>query len=210
MTLAKLGVLALSFSITVACTTTDPVTGETRLDTTSTAAAVGVAALGAAAVVAARDDDGNDRDLQDLVGMRGSSGERELEDLGYDYRRTIKVRDSSIAYYWSSREQRCIAVTTKNGRYDAINDQPESACDDGGVDVGSSDRDLENLVGMRASSGERELDALGYRFMNSSKSRDRIWANWWNRAQRRCITVVTMDGRYDSVTESLPADCDRR
>jgi hypothetical protein len=85
-------------------------------------------------------------------------------------------------------------------------------CDDDRVNAGTGHGggNLDDLVGMRAGSGERELENLGYRFVNSSKSSDRIWANWWNRSQRKCITVVTMNGRYDAITDTLPADCDRR
>lgn len=50
---------------------------------------------------------------------------------------------------------------------------------------------------------------MGYRFVNSSKGDDRIWSNWWNDREDKCITVVTMDGRYDSVTDTLPFDCER-
>ena len=69
--------------------------------------------------------------------------------------------------------------------------------------------DFGDLVGMRASSGEQALEERGYKFVNLSKGDDRIWANWWNQDKNKCITVVTMDGRYDSITDTLPADCDR-
>jgi len=74
---------------------------------------------------------------------------------------------------------------------------------------GGSRSSLQSLVGMRASSGERELEDRGYKFANSSKGSDRIWANWWNRSEHKCITVVTKDGKYDSITDTLPADCDK-
>ncbi len=167
-----------------------------------------------------RDDDrgrrhgGRNDNLDDLEGMRASSGERELEDRGYQHRKTVKVKGHSIAYWWNPRKQRCVAATTKDGRYSSIMNQPESMCDDDRADSGGhrhgGNRDIDDLVGMRASSGERELKDRGYKFVNSSKGSDRIWANWWNRSDHKCITVVTMDGRYDSITDSLPADCDRR
>ena len=64
----------------------------------------------------------------DLVGMRASSGERELEDRGYRYRKTIKTSNSSIAYWWNSHKQDCIAVTTTDGRYKSIVNQPDAVC----------------------------------------------------------------------------------
>jgi hypothetical protein len=163
------------------------------------------------------------RDLDDLVDIRASSGARELEDRGYRDYKTTKIRDSSITYWWHSRHGQCIAATTKNGRYTSILKQPEVMCgesdrasgrrhDNGhqGGHYGGRGNDLNDLVGMRASGGERELGDRGYKFVNSQKGRDRIWSNWWSLSERKCVTVVTMDGRYDSVTDTLPADCDRR
>ncbi len=94
-------------------------------------AALGVAAVVAAAAVAsqANKDEKDDFDnLDTLVGMRASSGERELEDHGYDHRKTTKIKDKSIAYWWNSRKDRCIAVTTGDGRYESAMDQPEAMC----------------------------------------------------------------------------------
>lgn len=71
-------------------------------------------------------------------------------------------------------------------------------------------RDVDDLVGIRASSGERELEDRGYKLVKSDKGDDRIWSNWWNGSKHKCITVVTRDGRYDSITDTMPADCDRK
>jgi hypothetical protein len=39
------------------------------------------------------------RNLDDLVDMRASRGEDELEDLGYRHYKTMKVGDNSIGYW---------------------------------------------------------------------------------------------------------------
>jgi len=152
---------------------------------------------------------GGKNDLDDLVDMRAGSGERELEDMGYHHRKTVNFGGGKIVYWWNSRRDHCVAVNINDGRFTAVTDQSEVMCDEG--DVGSSGHGgghgLDHIVGMRASSGEKELEDLGYKFKNSSKGDDRIWSNWWNRHDRKCITVVTMDGRYDSITDSLPFDC---
>ena len=66
MNLPRLGVFALalilSLTLTVACTTTDPYSGETRIDEGATAAVAGLAVLGAAAYAASREDDDDDDD----------------------------------------------------------------------------------------------------------------------------------------------------
>lgn len=150
--------------------------------------------------------------LDDLQGMSASSGERELGDRGYYHRKTERFMGTSTAYWWNPQKQRCIAASTKNGRYSSIENQPESKCGDdranSGGHHGGGHGGTDDLVGMRASSGERELEDRGYKFANSSKGSDRIWANWWNRSEHKCITVVTKDGKYDSITDTLPADCD--
>lgn len=80
----------------------------------------------------------------------------------------------------------------------------------GDYNHGNGYRSPSDLVGVRARDGEAELENMGYEFVKSSKGSDRIWSNWWNHSRRECITVVTMNGRYDSVTMDTSAfDCDR-
>jgi hypothetical protein len=72
------------------------------------------------------------QDVDDLVGMPASRGETKLGSRGYHYSRTIKVSNSSISYWFHPRKQVCIAVTTTDGRYKAIAEQPKAACEPGG------------------------------------------------------------------------------
>lgn len=66
---------------------------------------------------------------------------------------------------------------------------------------------LNDLVGARAAGGETQMRARGYIFVNSQKGDDRSYTYWWNASNRQCVTVATMDGRYDSITSSPAADC---
>jgi hypothetical protein len=70
-------------------------------------------------------------------------------------------------------------------------------------------RDVQDLVGARAAGGESQLMRRGYSFVKTQKGDDRAWSNWWNRRTSTCITVVTRDGRYDSITTSPAFDCNR-
>ncbi|MGD9589561.1 MAG: hypothetical protein AB7Q37_14205 [Pyrinomonadaceae bacterium] len=70
-------------------------------------------------------------------------------------------------------------------------------------------RDLRDLVGARASSGESQLRSRGFAFVKTEEGGDRKWSNWWNNRRNLCITVVTMNGRYNSIVDSLPFDCNR-
>lgn len=69
--------------------------------------------------------------------------------------------------------------------------------------------DLRDLVGVRASSGESQLKSRGYTSVKTSSGNDRKWTNWWNNSRNVCVTVVTFDGRFDSIVTSPAADCNR-
>lgn len=66
---------------------------------------------------------------------------------------------------------------------------------------------LSDLVGSRAPGAETQMKARGYDLVNTQKGDDRSYTTWWNGDKRQCVTVATMNGRYDSITETLPADC---
>lgn len=69
--------------------------------------------------------------------------------------------------------------------------------------------DVADLVGVRASSGESELRNRGYRFVKTEKSSGRSYSNWWRSNTNTCLSVVTYDGRYDSILAVTPADCNQ-
>ncbi len=66
---------------------------------------------------------------------------------------------------------------------------------------------LEDLVNIRASSGEEALKARGYEFKKLTEGYDRKYSYWWNEKKKECITVVTYDGKYTSITGTTGSDC---
>ena len=68
-------------------------------------------------------------------------------------------------------------------------------------------KNVRDLIGARASSGETQLKQRGYELYHAEKGSDRIWANWWNQKDFTCISVVTMDGKYDSIVTAPTSDC---
>ncbi len=68
---------------------------------------------------------------------------------------------------------------------------------------------LDDLVGARAGQAEGELTRRGYRNMRGEKGDDRSYTYWWNERRRQCVTIATMNGRYDSITPTTPPDCRR-
>jgi hypothetical protein len=68
-------------------------------------------------------------------------------------------------------------------------------------------RDLSGLVGARAAGAESELQRRGYVFIRTQTGDDRKWGSWWHPGRRVCLSVVTRDGRYDSIVTAPAADC---
>ena len=62
--------------------------------------------------------------------------------------------------------------------------------------------ELSDLVGAKASGGETQLENRGYTFIKTEKGEDRSWSNWYKASNKTCVTVVTYNGRYDSITDS--------
>jgi hypothetical protein len=66
---------------------------------------------------------------------------------------------------------------------------------------------LEDMVGARAGQAENELQRRGYRNMRGEKGGDRSYTYWWNSDRRQCVSIATMNGRYDSITPTTSPDC---
>lgn len=92
-------------------------------------AAVGAAVLAAGAVAAneySKSHAGGAKELHDLVGAKGSSGEAELEKRGYKY---VSGKKSGASSYTNwVKNSHCVTVRTADGRYTTILDAPMSEC----------------------------------------------------------------------------------
>ncbi|NQE64009.1 hypothetical protein E1H18_4265 [Caulobacter sp. RHG1] len=69
--------------------------------------------------------------------------------------------------------------------------------------------DVRDLVGARGSSGEAELASRGYVNVGGQTGDDRKWTYWWNESRSVCLSVATVDGRYDSIASTPAPDCQR-
>lgn len=69
--------------------------------------------------------------------------------------------------------------------------------------------ELRDLVGARGAGGETQLQARGYRFVKTTTGDDRKWSYWWNPERRQCVSVATVNGRYDSITSTPAPDCNQ-
>jgi hypothetical protein len=66
---------------------------------------------------------------------------------------------------------------------------------------------LEDMVGARAGQGELEVQRRGYAFVRAEQGDDRAYTYWWNSDRRQCVSIATMDGRYNSVQPTTAPDC---
>ncbi len=66
---------------------------------------------------------------------------------------------------------------------------------------------LDDMVGARAGQAENELRNRGYRNVRGEKGDDRSYTYWWSDDRRQCVSIATMNGRYDSITPTTAPDC---
>lgn len=67
-------------------------------------------------------------DLRDLIGARGSSGESELSNRGYEPQSTRTMANGVYSYWWNKSSNKCVRVLTSNGHYSAIDEASRSDC----------------------------------------------------------------------------------
>lgn len=65
---------------------------------------------------------------------------------------------------------------------------------------------LEDMIGMRGSSTDSELERRGYSFVKNQG----IAQMWWNASTRRCVSLAVDDGRVQSVQSTSAADCNQQ
>lgn len=69
---------------------------------------------------------------------------------------------------------------------------------------------LSDLVGARAAGGEEQMESRGYYNTHTTTRDDRKWTYWWNSSKKECVSVVTYDGRYETVNSASASDCGQK
>lgn len=69
--------------------------------------------------------------------------------------------------------------------------------------------DVRDLVGARGAGGETQLTARGYVNVGGQTGDGRKWTYWWSERRGTCLSVTTVNGRYDSIVSTPAADCRR-
>lgn len=69
---------------------------------------------------------------------------------------------------------------------------------------------LKDLVDSRAAAGETELENRGYEHHQTAKDDDGSWTYWWNTSKKKCVMVLTYDGRYTKINDAEKEDCGKK
>lgn len=139
-------------------------------------------------------------DVSDLVGMRASSLDGELDRRGYSF-----IKKVGIAQFWWNRNTKaCISAAVDNGRVSDIQGTDAGDCGHSGdKHHQASGTDVSDLVGMRASSLDGELERRGYSYIKKIG----IAQFWWNRNTKSCISAAVDNGRVTDIQATDQADC---
>ena len=78
-----------------------------------------------------------------------------------------------------------------------------------GIALAETPRDIRDLVGARANGGEVGLRDAGYTHISTQKDADRIYSYWWNSRENICVSVATMEGRYNAIETTPSFDCNQ-
>jgi hypothetical protein len=144
--------------------------------------------------------------LRDLEGIRASSGESALTNRGYRFKSWGSGSYSRWAYWWSRRNDQCIAVMTDDGRYEDIVSVPSSYCGKGGPGYSGgggygSSAAFEDLNGARASSADSELRQRGFANVDGFKSGNTAYTIWSRRQSHQCLQMTVADGRVEDIRD---------
>jgi hypothetical protein len=68
--------------------------------------------------------------------------------------------------------------------------------------------EMRDLVGLRASSAESDLEYRGFTHITTSEYGNyRQQAYWWNSGDKNCVRVVTANGRIANIGDATAGDC---
>lgn len=69
---------------------------------------------------------------------------------------------------------------------------------------------LKDLVDSKAAGGETELENRGYEHHHTAKDENGSWSYWWSSTKKKCVMVLTSDGRYTKIDDAEKEDCGKK
>ena len=145
------------------------------------------------------------RNLQDLVGSQRRVGDNEMRQRGFEFLRVDPSGRDEYLYFTERRSGRCVTVYVENNRYRSVVYAPDVDCDNNRGGGATSAENLQDLVGVRASSGEYQLKQRGYRLVRNETSGN-ARMNYWRKGSE-CVAVEVFDGKYSYLNRVATSDC---
>lgn len=76
--------------------------------------------------------------------------------------------------------------------------------------IAKSASSLSDLVGTKAAGAESDMESRGWIVTDGHKGSNSSYTYWWNSSRKDCVMVRTADGRYATITDVTPADCNQK
>jgi hypothetical protein len=160
-------------------------------------------------------------DVSDLNSGTARYAEQQLQARGFNQTRSIPPSNGFSNSWWlNSRTNQCFQLETANGKVTTLNprtsqDQPQFRCNqndnqDPGYNnnvgqpvPGQTPAALNDFIGSKAGQAEGDLVRRGYVL------RKTVGLNsfWEETATGGCVSIVTNDGRYQSLVYTTPQAC---
>lgn len=140
--------------------------------------------------------------LQDLVGVKASSGEAELESRGFTFAGSKQGEGKSKTYWWNAQDGSCIRVSTEDGRYAEIVDTKKKMCGqkEGHAGAGKPVK-VSDLKGMDSIRAIDAMSARGFTGVDSISSGDTLYGVYYNRSTGQCIQLTNANNKVESVDD---------
>ena len=160
-------------------------------------------------------------DVSDLNNSSASYAEQQLQARGFNQTRSIPPSNGFSNSWWlNSRTNQCFQLETANGKVMTLNprtsqDLPQFRCNQNDIQdsgynnnvvqpvPGQTPAALNDFIGSKAGQAEGDLVRRGYVL------RKTVGLNsfWEETATGGCVSIVTGDGRYQSLVYTTPQAC---
>lgn len=137
--------------------------------------------------------------------------ENELRDLGY----SEYGREGSHSWWFNEQERECYEFEEENNKVHKIHLKSTRDCENApgnrygrnNNQFGQTPKSLSDMVGARAGQAEGELSRRGYQFSRAC-SFDYGQTDFWRENRSgSCVSIVTNDGRYQSIFYTAADAC---
>jgi hypothetical protein len=117
-----------------------------------------------------------------------------------------------LQYWWNRDKDRCLEVHVQRGRVARAEVREEKQCRDAGKHAQvratrATQRGFSDMIGMRASNLDAEMQARGFRNTGGYKRDGASYTTWWNGTARECVSIATRDGQVSTVESTGEGNC---